>query len=110
MGQILAAFAAETDSESKQNLLAAAQELAASGPEIRQLLGLALKQGQPLEVQRQALYLAMERDVKTVQAVASNPAHWLFHDAEALLLEAKLALGIRLPPKEEAASEAAPGL
>jgi len=94
MDRLVASFVTETNSGNKQDFLALGAQIASSsGASIHALLTMALQGQQPLEVQKQALYLATEDDLALVQAVAANPVHPLRDEAEALLLEKKLASG-----------------
>ena len=109
MDRLIGAFVTETDSEAKQDFLAVGQELAlSSGVSLDRLLSLALQPQQPLEVQTQALYLAANRDPALVQKVAANPAHPLQLEADAFLLEKRIAAGVRVLVKDSAPAPQAP--
>ena len=92
LAKVSLAFASATDSETKQNLLVIAGQLAVnSGEDIRSLLKAALASGQPLEVQRQALYLASSDEV-LLNRISSIAKHPLADDAKAFLIN------LREPP------------
>jgi len=87
---LTAMFYREPDPGRKQDLLAAAQDLASNAPvNILPLLQAALQPAQPVDVQRQALYMAADIAPDLVQAVAANPSSPLQQDAQAFLLNAQ---------------------
>ena len=88
MTKLIQAFSTETDDVNKQDLLAVAGTLATnSGADLRPLLKAALSPGQPLDVQRQALYLASSVDRSLVTGIAASATHPLKEDAQAFLME-----------------------
>lgn len=94
MDRLIGAFSTEVNSETKQDYLALGEELASNSREtLHRLLTLALQPGQPLEVQKQALYLALDKDPAMVRQVAADPRHPLHLEAEAFILQKQIAAG-----------------
>lgn len=105
MDRLVGAFVAEPDAEARQDLLALAAEVSTTSPaSLRSLLSLALQTQQPLDVQKQALYLAADHEPSLVQKVAANTAHPLHLEAEAFLLENQVRDKVQIPDRTEAAA------
>ena len=92
--KLLEAFKKETNPERRQDLLAAAQLLSEKGQSLRSLIAVAFEPSQPVEVQRQALYLASHFDIEIARQVAANPNSPLQVDAEAFVLQDQIANGV----------------
>ncbi|MFA6290450.1 MAG: hypothetical protein WC637_01640 [Victivallales bacterium] len=82
--------------EDKADFLALASDASErSGVNINSLVAFALNPDQPLVLQRQALYLATNRNIDLVTSVAEQSKHPLQQDAQSFLLENELAHGRR---------------
>jgi hypothetical protein len=102
MNKLVWAFSNGTNSEDKEDLLAIAHDLAdQKGEDISALLNVALQPAQPVDVQRQALYIATDENIGLVKKVAANPKHPLHTEAEAFLLDTQIRNGTVPPPVDD---------
>lgn len=84
------------NAEDKADFLALASDISErTGISISPLVKYALRPGQPLSLQRQALYLATSCNIDIVSSVAMQANHPLKYDAQSFLLEHELAQGRR---------------
>jgi hypothetical protein len=96
------ALRSTSSAEDKADLLALLSDASErTGARIRQLIMDGLRPGQPLEVQRQALYLATRYNIGIVKALASRAGHPLQQDAESFLVEHDREVGVHPEPVDE---------
>jgi hypothetical protein len=90
------ALVGKFNAEEKADILALASDASErTGISVSSLVTYALSPGQPLTLQRQALYLATKCNIELVSTIAKQSNHPLQQDAQSFLLENELSHGRR---------------
>lgn len=96
INRLAEALGGKFNAEEKADILALASDASErTGVSISPLLTYALSPGQPLTLQRQALYLATKCNIEIVSSIAKQSNHPLQQDAQSFLLENELSHGRR---------------